>query len=50
MDAVINQVKKVFSEQLGNWCYSYVVGYIDRVVEDNNSHAQTDGSLWHYFR
>lgn len=50
MDAVTNQVKIAFSEQLGEWCRAHGVEYIGHVVEDNNSHARTGASLGHYFR
>ena len=50
MDAVTRAVKSAFSEQMGNWCRDHGVEYIGHVVEDNNSHARTGGSLGHYFR
>ncbi|MBD5393219.1 MAG: hypothetical protein HDR71_02890 [Lachnospiraceae bacterium] len=50
MDAVTRSVKSAFSEQMGDWCRSHGVEYIGHVVEDNNNHARTGGSLGHYFR
>lgn len=50
MDAVTEAVKKSFSEQVGNWCREHGVEYIGHVVEDNNNHGRTGGSLGHYFR
>ena len=50
MDAVTKAVKAAFSQQLGDWCRSHGVEYIGHVVEDNNSHGRTGGSLGHYFR
>lgn len=50
MDAVTRSVRSAFSEQVGNWCREHGVEYIGHVVEDNNNHARTGGSLGHYFR
>ncbi len=50
MDVVTNAVKKAFSYQIGDWCRAHGVEYIGHVVEDNNQHARTGGSLGHYFR
>lgn len=50
MDGVTKGVKSAFSEQIGNWCRERGVEYIGHVVEDNNNHARTGGSLGHYFR
>lgn len=50
MDAVTNQVRTAFSEQIGGWCREHGVEYIGHVVEDCNSHARTGASLGHYFR
>lgn len=50
MDAVTRGVKNAFSEQIGEWCQKHNVEYIGHVVEDNNGHARTGGSLGHYFR
>ncbi|MCM1542684.1 MAG: hypothetical protein NC121_15675 [Blautia sp.] len=50
MDAVTGKVRSAFSEQIGKWCENHGVEYIGHVVEDNNSHGRTGGSLGHYFR
>ncbi|MCM1221882.1 MAG: hypothetical protein NC548_46165 [Lachnospiraceae bacterium] len=50
MDAVTRKVGSAFSGQIGEWCENHGVEYIGHVVEDNNSHARTGGSLGHYFR
>lgn len=50
MDAVTIQVRIAFSEQIGDWCRAHKVEYIGHVVEDNNNHGRTGGSLGHYFR
>ena len=50
MDAVTKSVKEAFSMQIGNWCREHGVEYIGHMVEDNNNHARTGGSLGHYFR
>lgn len=50
MDAVTTQVRIAFSEQIGDWCRAHKVEYIGHVVEDNNNHGRTGGSLGHYFR
>ena len=50
MDAVTKAVAKAFSAQIGDWCRAHGVQYIGHVVEDNNSHGRTGGSLGHYFR
>ena len=50
MDTVTARVRDAFSCQIGDWCRSKGVEYIGHVVEDNNSHARTGGSLGHYFR
>lgn len=50
MDAVTKCVQSAFSNQIGDWCRSHGVEYIGHVVEDNNNHARTGGSLGHYFR
>lgn len=50
MDAVTKSVQRAFSEQIGNWCRARGVEYIGHMIEDNNGHARTGGSLGHYFR
>ena len=50
MDAVTKGVQSAFSNQIGDWCREHGVEYIGHVVEDNNNHARTGGSLGHYFR
>lgn len=50
MDAVTRGVKSAFSEQIGGWCREHGVEYIGHIIEDNNNHARTGGSLGHYFR
>lgn len=50
MDVVTQAVKSAFSEQIGDWCRLHGVEYIGHMVEDNNNHARTGGSLGHYFR
>ena len=50
MDAVTALVQRSFSEQIGGWCREHGVQYIGHMVEDNNAHSRTGGSLGHYFR
>lgn len=50
MDCVTRLVEECFSKQVGMWCRNHGVEYIGHMIEDNNQHARTSGSLGHYFR
>lgn len=50
MDMMTHQVKRCFSEQLGNWCREKGVKYIGHIIEDNNAHGRMGCSIGHYFR
>lgn len=50
MDVLTAEVKRCFSEQIGDWCHAHGVEYIGHLVEDNNQHTRTGSSLGHYFR
>lgn len=50
MNVITKAVQTAFSSQLGEWCREHGVKYIGHLIEDNNQHARTGGSLGHYFR
>ncbi len=50
MDIITRLVEEDFSKQLGNWCEEHGVEYIGHILEDNNAHGRTGGSLGHFFR
>lgn len=50
MDVLTGQIKRCFSEKIGEWCRNHRVEYIGHIIEDNNAHGRLGCSTGHYFR
>lgn len=50
MDMLTLEIRRCFSEQIGDWCRQHGVSYIGHIIEDNNAHGRLGCSVGHYFR